>query len=182
MGYVLLGILVLGLVATIVAAVMNSKVGASDLAHLPGHICWCSSSSARGGFFYLGARTLAMHKNWRERYQSSQQQVAMLESQLLPLTGGMSPDGLGVEGEIPRLKREVSMAIDARGGGVYYDVKAGRYRKTASSSSRSARRDPSRRARAEAAEGMPAEVPAEPPPSRPPAINRPSPPAAGTGW
>ncbi len=124
MGYVLLGILVLGLVATIVAAVMNSKTEPQTWPIYQA-ILLVFVFIGGGVFFYLGARTLATHRNWRERYQASLQQATSLESQLLPLEGGMSPEGRSVEGEIPRLKREVSLAVDARGGGVYYDVKAG---------------------------------------------------------
>jgi hypothetical protein len=74
-------------------------------------------------FFYLGVRTLATHKAWRNLVQRRQEELANWESQILPLRGGISPQGQAVEGEIPRLKNELEKVTNVRGG-VYYDVTA----------------------------------------------------------
>lgn len=119
MAYVLLGILVLGLVASIYIAFMSSRTWPIYQAVLVVFVFIAALV-----FFYLGARTLATHKAWRELYERNQQQAASLENQLLPLVGGINPQGTGVTGEIPTLKNDLALAVAARGGGVYYSVKA----------------------------------------------------------
>jgi hypothetical protein len=74
-------------------------------------------------FFYLGARTLATHRAWRNVVKNQQNELARIESQLLPLRGGLSPEGPAVPGEIPRLKQELALLTSVRGG-AYFDVAA----------------------------------------------------------
>ncbi len=119
MAYVLLGILVLGLLASIYIAVMSSKTWPIYQTVLVVFVY-----IAAGVFFYLGARTLKTHQAWRQLYKNHVAQAAQLEAQVLPLTGGVDPRGNSVAGDIPRLKHELSMAVQARGGGVFYNVKA----------------------------------------------------------
>ncbi len=119
MAYVLLGILVLGLVASIYIAVMSSKTWPIYQTVLVVFVF-----IALMAFFYLGARTLKTHQAWREAYNRNVAQAEQLESQILPLAGGMDPQGVSVTGDIPRLKHELSMAVRSRGGGVFYNVKA----------------------------------------------------------
>ena len=118
MAYVLLGILVLGLFGSIYVAFMSSRTWPIYQTVLVVFVFIAALA-----FFYLGARTLATHKNWRELYERNQQQATTLEGQLLPLVGGVDLQGTGIEGEIPKLKNELALAISARGGGVYYSVK-----------------------------------------------------------
>ncbi len=118
MAYVLLGILVLGLFGSIYVAFMSSQTWPIYQTVLVVFVFIAALA-----FFYLGARTLATHRNWRELYERNQQQATTLEGQLLPLVGGVDPQGTGIEGEIPTLKNELALAINARGGGVYYNVK-----------------------------------------------------------
>jgi hypothetical protein len=119
MAYVLLGILVLGLFASFYIAYMSSQTWPIYQTVLVVFIFIGAMV-----FFYFGARTLATHKNWRNQYNRSRDQVAQLEAQLVPLEGGVDKQGVGVEGDIPRLKHQLALAINARGGGVYYSVKA----------------------------------------------------------
>jgi hypothetical protein len=119
MAYVLLGILVLGLFASFFIAYMSSQTWPIYQTVLVVFVFIGALV-----FFYLGARTLATHKNWRNQYNRNREQVAQLEAQILPLTGGVEKQGTGLEGDIPRLKHELALAINARSGGVYYSVKA----------------------------------------------------------
>jgi len=119
MAYVLLGILVLGLLASIYIAVMSSKTWPIYQTVLVVFVFIAAMV-----FFYLGARTLKTHQAWRESYNRNLAQAEQLESQILPLAGGVDPQGVSVGGDIPRLKHELSMAVRSRGGGVFYNVKA----------------------------------------------------------
>ena len=119
MAYVLLGSLVLGLFASFFIAYMSSQTWPIYQTVLVVFVFIGALV-----FFYLGARTLATHKNWRNQYNRNRDQVAQLEAQILPLTGGVEKQGTGLEGDIPRLKHELALAINARSGGVYYSVKA----------------------------------------------------------
>lgn len=119
MAYVLLGILVLGLLASIYIAVMSSKTWPIYQTVLVVFVFIAAMV-----FFYLGARTLKTHQAWREAYNRNLAQAEQLESQILPLTGGVDLQGTGLVGDIPRLKHELSLAVHSRGGGAFYNVKA----------------------------------------------------------
>lgn len=118
MAYILLAILALAVLASFFAAYMSAQNWPIYQSVLVAFIFVGALV-----FFYLGARTLATHKAWRELVNSQKQEVASLESQLLPLGGGMSPEGQLVAGEIPELKHRLAMLASVRGG-VYYDVSA----------------------------------------------------------
>lgn len=119
MAYVLLGILVIGLVASIYIAVMSSQTWPIYQTVLVVFVFIAALA-----FFYLGARTLKTHQAWRDSYNRNVAQAEQLESQILPLAGGVDPQGIATVGDIPRLKHELSMAVRSRGGGVFYNVKA----------------------------------------------------------
>jgi hypothetical protein len=119
MAYVLLGILVIGLFASIYVAVMSSKTWPIYQTVLVVFVFIAAMV-----FFYFGARTLKTHQAWRQLYKNNLAQAEQLEAQILPLTGGVDPQGHSVAGDIPRLEQELSQAVRARGGGVFYNVKA----------------------------------------------------------
>ena len=75
MAYVLLGILVLGLAASIYIAVMSSKTWPIYQTVLVVFVF-----IALMAFFYLGARTLKTHQAWRESYTRNVAQAEQLES------------------------------------------------------------------------------------------------------
>lgn len=118
MDYVLLAILGLAILASLVAAYMSAQNWPIYQAVLVAFVFLATVA-----FFYLGVRTLATHKAWRDRVKRHQDELAMLESQLLPLRGGLGTQGQALEGEIPRLEHELGMITSVRGG-VYYDVAA----------------------------------------------------------
>lgn len=119
MAYVLLGILVIGLAASIYIAVMSSKNWPIYQTVLVVFVFIAGMV-----FFYLGARTLKTHQAWRETYNRNVAQAKQLEAQILPLAGGYDPQGQSVAGDIPTLKQALSLAASTRGGGVFYNVKA----------------------------------------------------------
>lgn len=118
MAYVLLAILALAILASFYAAYMSAQNWPIYQVVLVAFIFLGAVA-----FFYLGARTLATHQAWRDLVNSRKEEVASLESQLLPLRGGLSPQGQFVAGEIPELEHRLGMLSSVRGG-VYYNVSA----------------------------------------------------------
>ena len=118
MSYVLLAILALAIIGSFWVAYRSSQTWPIHQIVVVELIFLVSVA-----FFYLAARTLNTHKVWRDLVNSRKEQVASLESRLLPLRGGMGPQGHVVAGEIPELKHRLAMLTRARGG-VYYNVSA----------------------------------------------------------
>ena len=118
MAYVLLAILALAILASFYAAYMSAQNWPIYQVVLVAFIFLGAVA-----FFYLGARTLATHQAWRDLVNSRKEEVSSLESQLLPLRGGLSPQGQFVAGEIPELEHRLGMLSSVRGG-VYYNVSA----------------------------------------------------------
>lgn len=118
MAYTLLAILALAIVASLVAAYMSARTWPVYQAVLVAFVFL-----GLVAFFYLGARTLATHKAWRELVRNQKNELANLESQSLPLRGGFSPQGEAVQGEIPQLKHRLALLSRARGG-VYENASA----------------------------------------------------------
>jgi hypothetical protein len=118
MAYVLLGILGVAIVASFFVAYMSARTWPIYQAVLVVFVFL-------GGvaFFYLGARTLATHRAWRNLVREQENQLAQLHSQIVPLVGGVDAQGHNVRGTIAELKHELALLTSARGG-VYYDVTA----------------------------------------------------------
>src|SRR5262245_23546361 len=102
MGMVLLIILVVALLASFYVAYMSAKTWPAYQAVLVAMVFLGLVT-----FFYLGARTLATHRAWRNLVKSREAELASLKSQTLPLVGGLSPQGQAMPGEIPRLRHEL---------------------------------------------------------------------------
>lgn len=120
MAYLLLGILVIGIVASIAVAFLSARTWPIYQVVLVVFVFLGAVV-----FFYLGARTLATHKAWRDLVRQRESELAQLESQTVPLVGGVDAQGHSVPGTIPQLQHELAMMASARGG-VYYNVKANR--------------------------------------------------------
>lgn len=118
MAYALLGILVLAIFGSFFVAYMSGKTWPIYQAVLVVFIFLGTVA-----FFYLAARTLATHKSWRELVRQQKQELASLESQLLPLKGGLDASGNAVAGEVPTLRHKLRLETTGRGG-VFYDVAA----------------------------------------------------------
>jgi hypothetical protein len=118
MSYLLLAILALAIIGSFAAAYKSSQTWPVHQVVVVELIFLASVA-----FFYLAARTLNTHKYYREQVRAEKDNLARLESQLLPLRGGMSPQGQVVAGEVPELKHRLAMLTRTRGG-VYYNVSA----------------------------------------------------------
>jgi hypothetical protein len=118
MAYVLLGILVLALLASVVAAYLGTGTWPIYQVVLAVFVFLGAVV-----FFYLGARTLATHRAWRNLVEQRKSELAQLKSQTVPLVGGADAAGQNVPGKIPQLQHELAL-LTSRRGGVYYDVTA----------------------------------------------------------
>jgi hypothetical protein len=76
-------------------------------------------------FFYMGARTLATHKAWREKVKQFETQLAAVQKDTQDILGGGLPDANGQPSKgIRQLKQELQILAADRGG-VLYDVAVG---------------------------------------------------------
>jgi hypothetical protein len=116
MSYVLLGLLALAILASFVIAYVSARTWPIYQV-----VVVVMLFLATVAFFYLGARTLATHRSWRDLVQRQQQEIEQVHAQTIPLTGGTDAQGHRVSGKIPQLRNELETLAQARRG-VYFDA------------------------------------------------------------